>query len=324
MKPEYLIIAAVALDLLFGDPRWLPHPVRLIAAMAVFMEKLTRKLFRSEFLAGGVTAITVLSVTGGLTFLFIYAARLLHPVAGDVVTVLVLHTTFAARDLAGHSRMVQKALEGRNLVLARKKVAMIVGRDTENLNEADTARAAVETVAENTVDGVTAPLFFAVLFGPVGAMVYKAASTLDSTFGYKNEKYIRFGWCPAKFDDLLNYIPARLTAVCISVASLLTGMSPKNALRILFRDGRNHPSPNAGLCEAAMAGAINIQLGGLNCYFGKPSEKPLLGEPGSTISPGHIKQANTLMFATYFVCLLLFMGIRLVVLNLFARYGYGY
>jgi adenosylcobinamide-phosphate synthase len=324
MRLEYLIMAAVSLDLLFGDPRWLPHPVRFIAMMAVFLEKVTLKLFRSEYFAGGVTTIIALSVTGGVTSLFIYGARMLHPVAGHVASALVLYTTFAAKDLAGHSKAVQKALDDQNLDLARKKVAMIVGRDTETLNETDTARAVVETVAENTVDGLTAPLFFAVLFGPVGAMVYKAANTLDSTFGYKNEKYIRFGWCPAKFDDLVNYVPARLTAVSIAIAAIITGMNAKNALRILIRDGGKHPSPNAGLCEAAMAGALNIQLGGMNYYFGKPSEKPLLGEPGSTISPIHIKQANTLMFVTYFICLMFFIGIRIAVINLIAGYMYGY
>lgn len=316
MSLEYLIIAAVALDLLLGDPRRLPHPVRLMAAMAVFMENQTRKRFRSEFIAGGVVTMTVLSITGGVTYFFIYCAGLLHPFAGDVVTVLLIYTTLAAKDLSVHSKAVQKALEDRNLMLARKKVAMIVGRDTETLDAADTARATVETVAENTVDGVTAPLFFAILFGPVGAMVYKAANTLDSTFGYKNEKYIRFGWCAAKFDDLVNYVPARLTAFSIALASLCTGMDSKGTLTILSRDGRKHPSPNAGLCEAAMAGAMNIQLGGASYYFGKPCEKPLIGDPGATISPGHIKQATTLMFATYFVCLISFVGIRQLVFNL--------
>lgn len=318
MKPEYLVITAVALDLLLGDPRWLPHPVRFIAAMAVFMEKITRKLLRSDYIAGGVVAITVLLVTGGVTFFLIYGAGLLHPLAGDVAAVLLMYTTFAAKDLSVHSRAVQKALEGRNLVLAREKVAMIVGRDTEALDATDTARATVETVAENTVDGVTAPLFFALLFGPVGAMVYKAANTLDSTFGYKNETYIRFGWCSAKFDDLVNYIPARLTAYSMALASLLTGRNARNTLSILSRDGRKHPSPNSGLCEAAMAGAMNIQLGGMSFYFGKPCEKPLLGDPGETISSAHIRQANTLMFATYFVCLIVFVGIRRLVLTLLA------
>lgn len=316
MRPEYLVIAAVALDLLLGDPRRLPHPVRLMAALAVFMEKHTRKRFRSEYIAGGIVTITVLSVTGGMTFFIVYSAGRLHPFAYDVVAVLLIYTTLAAKDLSVHSKAVQKALEDQNLALARKKVAMIVGRDTEALDIADTARATVETVAENTVDGVTAPLFYAMLFGPVGAMVYKAANTLDSTFGYKNEKYIRFGWCAAKFDDLVNYVPARLTAFGIALASLFTGMDAKSAMGILFRDGRKHPSPNAGLCEAAMAGAMNIQLGGTSCYFGKPSEKPLIGDPGEKISPAHIKQANILMYATYFVCLILFVGIRQLVFNL--------
>ncbi len=315
MKPEYLVLFAVALDLLLGDPRWLPHPVRLMAAMAVFVEKIARKLIRPEFMAGGAVAMIVLSVTGGVTIFFIYGARSLHPVAGDAAAVLVMYTTFAAKDLLIHSRAVQTALEDRDLVLARKKVAMVVGRDTVGLDDKDTTRATVETIAENTVDGVTAPLFYAILFGPVGAMLYKAVNTLDSMFGYKNEKYIRFGWCSAKLDDLVNYIPARMTAYSIPVASMFTGLNPRNSLHILSRDGRKHPSPNAGLCEAAMAGAMNIQLGGLNYYSGTPSEKPLLGDPDTATSSVHIKRANTLMFATYAVCLVLFLGIQWVVIN---------
>lgn len=313
MIPVYLVFFAVALDLLLGDPRCLPHPVRLIAAMAVFLEKLARKRFRSEFMAGGAVVAVVLLITGGATFFFIYGARLLHPVAGDVAAVLTMYTTFAAKDLFLHSRAVQTALDDRNLVLARKKVSMVVGRDTENLDEKEITRATVETVAENTVDGVTAPLLFAIFLGPVGAMVYKAVNTLDSMFGYKNEKYIRFGRCSAKLDDILNFIPARLTAYCIAVASNFTGMSPGNSLRILLRDGRKHPSPNAGLCEAAMAGAMNIQLGGLSYYSGKPSKKPLLGDSGTMISSMHVQQANTLMFATYATCLIIFISIRWLV-----------
>jgi len=288
-----------------------------MATMAVFLEKIARKPIRSEFIAGGAVMTVVLLITGGVTFFFIYGARLLHPVAGDVAAVLVMYMTFAAKDLFLHSRAVQTALNDQDLVLAKKKVAMVVGRDTENLDEKEITRATVETIAENTVDGVTAPLLFAIFLGPVGAMLYKAVNTLDSMFGYKNEKYIHFGWCSAKLDDILNFIPARLTAYSIAVASLFTGMKAGNTLNILFRDGRKHPSPNAGLCEAAMAGAMNIQLGGLNYYSGKPSEKPLLGDPGEAISPVQIKQANTLMFATYAVCLVLFVGIRWVILNLF-------
>ncbi len=180
------------------------------------------------------------------------------------------------------------------------RVAAIVGRDTQQLDEAGVVRAAVESVAESTVDGVTAPLFFAAIAGPVGAMVYRAVNTLDSMFGHQDDRYRRFGWAAARIDDLANYLPARLTAplICLAAALWISSRSGRAALRILARDGRKHASPNSGLAEAAMAGALGVQLGGVNYYDGEPLEKPTIGDAVVPLSPRHIRVANALMFLT--------------------------
>lgn len=323
MRLEYLTLAAVGLDLIAGDPRWLPHPVRGIGALAALVEKAARKIIRSEFIAGLAAVPLVLIPAGAVAFGIIAVARILHPAAGDVAAIMILYTTLAARDLTAHSGAVYKALKAGDLKLGREKVAMMVGRDTENLDEAEVSRAAIESVAENTVDGVTAPMFYALLAGPVGAIVYKAINTLDSTFGYKNERYMRFGRASAKLDDVANYIPARLTALLLPAAAALTGLNAKNAIIMIFRDGKKHPSPNSGLCEAGTAGALGIRLGGLNYYFGEASEKPALGDAGSAISAEHIRLANRLMYATYFLCLAAFIGLRVAIEKLITGGLYG-
>ena len=196
------------------------------------------------------------------------------------MSIVVIYTTIAARDLARHSMAVFRPLAAGDLVEARRRVAAIVGRDTERLDEAGVVRAAVESVAESTVDGVTAPLFFAVVAGPVGAMVYRAVNTLDSMFGHQDERYRQFGWAAARIDDLANYLPARLTAPLVCLAALCCLRLRPAAARCesLLRDGRKHASPNAGLAEAAMAGALGVQLGGVNYYDGQPLEKPTIGD----------------------------------------------
>ncbi|HAS81165.1 MAG TPA: cobalamin biosynthesis protein CobD, partial [Verrucomicrobia bacterium] len=213
----------------------------------------------------------------------------------------------AARDLARQSMAVWRALSKSAIIQARRCASRIVGRDTEALDEAGLVRAAVECVAESTVDGVTAPLFFALLGGPVGAIMYRAINTLDSTFGYKSERYLYFGWASARLDDLANWLPARLTAPLLVVAAALTGHSPRRTWRILRRDGRKHESPNAGLAEAAMAGALGIALGGIKCYGGEALQTPVLGDAIYPARAAHIPSANILMLLT----LALFTGIGL-------------
>ena len=212
MRLEYQIVIALLLDLAFGDPRWFPHPVRLIGRLITALEGPARRAIPDARVAGTVTALTVILVTALATAVLIGIAGQIHPLLGDAAGILVLYTTLAARDLARHSLAVYRALEKFDLGEARRLVSWMVGRDTERLTETEVVRAAVESVAENTVDGIIAPLFFAALFGPVGAMAYKAVNTLDSMIGYKNESYIDFGRTAARIDDAANYIPARLVS----------------------------------------------------------------------------------------------------------------
>jgi adenosylcobinamide-phosphate synthase len=298
MRLEYQILLAFALDLAVGDPHWLPHPVRGIALLARALERFTRRLFRTERFAGIVTALVVYSACGFAAFGLLRLAGWFHPLAADIVSILLIYTTIAARDLAGHSLAVLRPLAHGDLPAARQKVAMIVGRDTDSLDEPGVVRAAIESVAESTVDGVTAPLLFAIVAGPVGAVIYRAINTLDSLFGYTDERYLKFGWASARIDDLANWVPARLTAPLIALAAGLLAMRPLTALRILARDGRKHASPNSGLPEAAMAGAMGVQVGGRNFYAGQPLDKPTIGDPLTVLAARHIRQANALMFVT--------------------------
>lgn len=296
MNIEYQVLIAVALDLALGDPRWMPHPVKIMGRLAITLEPVARRTFRSTRSAGIFAALTVIAFSGFAAWALVTLAGLLHPWAAAAVSIFLIYTSLAARDLARHSGAVFQALEGRDLELAKKRVSWIVGRDTQNMNEEDVVRAAVESVAENTSDGVIAPLFYAFLFGPVGAIVYKAINTLDSTFGYKNEKYIDFGRFSAKVDDLANWAPARITALLIAAAAFLTGLRPRQAILITRRDGRLHASPNSGLSEAAMAGALGIQLGGPVWRKGKLDPMPFMGDPVNPMDKAHIPRANGLMF----------------------------
>jgi adenosylcobinamide-phosphate synthase len=237
---------------------------------------------------------------------------LLHPLAGDIVAILLLYTCLATRSLHDHALAVYRPLTAGDLVEARQRVSWLVGRDTAELDEGEVTRAAVESVAENTVDGCTAPLLFACLAGPLGALAYKAISTLDSTFGYKNERYLQFGWASARLDDLANLLPARLTALLVAPAALLLRLNPGNAWRIFWRDRHNHPSPNGGQIEAAVAGALGVRLGGVNSYFGQPSTRPFMGDPLQPLQSRHILQAIRLMWLVYGMTAVLGLVIRLL------------
>jgi len=315
MRLEYQILVAFALDLLLGDPRWLPHPVKLIGRFAAALETPLRRHIPNPRIAGIAVVAIVLAVTGLIAFALVLCAAALHPVAGDVVSILLLYTAFAARDLAQHAHVVYRALKSNDLPEARRRVSMMVGRDTARLDEREVVRATVESVAESLVDGVAAPLFFAAFGGPVGAMLYKAVNTLDSTFGYKNERHIKFGWASARLDDLANYLPARLTAPLVALAAALLGHNPLRSLRIWLRDGHKHASPNAGLAEAAVAGALGVQLGGLNYYGGEPSEHPRMGDAVRPLECCDIRRANALMLTTATLALLAFDGTRAAVIE---------
>ena len=304
MKPEYQLLAAFGLDLLFGDPRRLPHPVKLMGRFSLALEAPLRRLISNTSAAGITAAALVVGSAGLITWAAIRGAAMVHPIAEDVVSILLLYTTFAARDLLRHSQRVYRSFRDGDLPGARRAVSMLVGRDTDKLDEHGVSRAAVESVAENLVDGVTAPIFFAVLGGPIAAMMYKAASTLDSTFGYKTDRYMLFGWASARLDDIANYLPSRITIPFIALAATISGFRPLGALRICLRDGHKHPSPNSGLSEAAIAGALGVQLGGLNYYDGEPEEGALLGDPVHPLNGKSILSANILAFITAVLFLL--------------------
>ncbi len=310
MMPEHQLAAAFALDLLLGDPRWFPHPVKLIASLAIWLERGARSCFKNERVGGAVTALMVILTTGAFALLLVVGAGAVSDVAAEVVSVVIIYFSLALRDLLKHSREVLRALEAGDLPRARSRVAMIVGRDTKSLNEAEITRAVVESVAENLTDGVIAPLLYAAICGPVGAIMYKAINTLDSMFGYKNERYIKFGWASARIDDVANYIPARVAGVSVILASLFLGLRPLNSIRVFFRDGQNHPSPNSGLTEAAVAGALGVRLGGLSHYDGEPSEKPTIGEPLEPLNQQHIKRVNVLVFSAALIVVTLVFWLR--------------
>lgn len=299
------IIIATLLDQLWGDPRWLPHPVCFIGSMASALEKFFRKTALPLRLAGLITLLIMLIITTSVALLLIYAAGRIHAGLATAVSIYILYTTIAARGLCQHSKAVFVALDAGNLPEARHRVGMIVGRETDQLSEEEVARAAVESVAESLVDGICAPLFYAFLGGAGAAMCYKAINTADSMFGYKNDRYREFGWASARLDDLANFIPARLTALLIPLAAFLLRLDAKSSWRILLRDRKNHASPNAGHSEAAVAGALGIQLGGSNVYFGKVMTKPTIGEAKSIIKANHILLANRLTLVTMVLLLTL-------------------
>ena len=323
---ELQISFAVALDFLFGDPRWLPHPVRIIGFFCSNSEKIFRKLIASEAIAGMLSFVTVLFCTIGGTALIIASINFYSPLLAQVAAVFLLYTSIAARDLVVHSRLVFSALQNtEHLDDARKAVAQIVGRDTAELDRKGIIRACIETVAENMVDGVTAPLFyaffsslFAILTGidplflaVTGAMGYKAVNTMDSMFGYKNERYLHFGRVAAKFDDLVNLLPARISGLLIVPAAFVLGLNWQNALIIFKRDRLAHASPNAAHPEAAFAGALDVKLGGVSVYFGKELEKPSIGDNNRPVVDLDILLANRLMLLGSLFFLLFLLAGRL-------------
>lgn len=279
-----IVLAAVALDLVLGDPRALPHPVTAIGRLISFLDSPLRRLVKNARLAG----VTLLLVTVGVTYacaaLLLKGAYAVAPEAGFLLGLYLAWVSLAARSLQVESGKVAKALQRRDLPGARLALSYIVGRETELLDEPEIIRGAVETVAENTGDGVIAPLFFLMLGGPPLAIAYKAVNTLDSMVGYKNERYLHFGWASARFDDLANYLPARLTGLLMVLAAPICALSGRGAWRIMRRDCRNHASPNSGFPEAAAAGALGVRLGGVNRYFGKVMEKPTIGDPSVPLS----------------------------------------
>lgn len=303
-------ITGFLLDFIFGDPVWLYHPVRVIGNFISFGEKTLRKIFRKttggELAAGAVLWF----LTAGLSFLIPFAvlagAQMLHPVLRFLIESFWCYQILAARCLVNESGKVYDRLKENDLPGARKAVSMIVGRDTENLTVEGVTKAAVETVAENTSDGVTAPLLFLILGGAPLGFLYKAVNTMDSMLGYKNEKYLYFGRFPARMDDVFNYIPSRITALFMIAAAFLTGMDGKNAWKIYLRDRRKHASPNAAQTEAVCAGALRVRLAGDAVYFGRLYKKEYLGDSLRPIEAEDIRRAGKLMYVTAVLMLIIF------------------
>ena len=300
------LLLGFCIDLLLGDPRWLYHPVQAIGALISHLEPPLRRAFpRRLRLAGAVLVIAVVAITGIVTGGLLFLLHRLHPVAGFVGETIVCWLILATKSLRTESMKVVKALENGTLDDGRKAVSMIVGRDTEHLSEEEVLKAAVETVAENASDGILAPLLFAAVLGPVGGMCYKAVNTMDSMVGYKNDRYLDFGRAAAKVDDVLNFLPARISGFLMCLAAYL-GFDGKNAFRIFFRDRKNHASPNSAHTEAACAGALGLQLGGTHDYFGKPVVKPTIGDDLRPVRRGDVAAANRLALLTAILALLLF------------------
>ena len=302
-----IIIAGFFMDQLLGDPEFLYHPVRLIGKLIQFLERLIRPAVgtseRGLIAGGALLAVLVCLCTGGAAWTLLFLARRLSPVCFYIVSVFTSYQLLAVKSLRTESMNVYRELKKGDLTGARKAVSRIVGRDTERLDMEGVTKAAVETVAENTSDGVIAPFFYLAIGGPVLGWVYKAVNTMDSMIAYKNDRYLYFGRAAAKLDDIMNFIPARLSAVFMIAAAFLFGMDGKQAGRIFLRDRFNHASPNSAQTESVCAGALGVQLAGDAWYFGKCYEKKTIGDRNRAVEPEDIRRANRLLYGTAYLML---------------------
>jgi adenosylcobinamide-phosphate synthase len=292
----WLVLGAFGLDLLLGDPRGWPHPVVWVGRLIQRLEELWTAWLGRSRLAGVLLTLSTLLVTGGAAWGLLALAGFLHPWLQAAAALWLAWTCLALRSLHAESLEVVRQLEAGDLEAARRALSLIVGRDTAGLDEAGILRAAIETVAENTSDAVVAPLFYLCLGGPVLGILFKAASTLDSMVGYDNERYRAVGWASARLDDLLNLVPARLTGLLMVLAAFPLRLNAGGALMVMRRDGRKPKSPNAGIPEAAVAGALAIRLGGPAVYFGTRVEKPTLGDDHRPVTPATYRGAVRLMY----------------------------
>lgn len=296
---------AFILDFILGDPDFAFHPIRLIGRLISALEKLLRRVFpkskNGEVIAGAVMAVLVMVISGAVTAAALFALYKLNLIAGIIGEAIICYFMLAAKSLKQSSMNVYDALLSGDLGKSRQAVSMIVGRDTENLSEEGIIKAAVETVAENTSDGVIAPLFYMLIFGAIGGVVYKSINTMDSMVGYKNDKYINFGKFTARLDDIANFIPSRLSAAVMILSAAVIKMDFKNAVKIYRRDRKKHASPNSAQTEAVCAGALDIELAGDAYYFGELHEKPHIGDDLRDIEADDIRRANALMYTTAFL-----------------------
>lgn len=307
------------LDLLLGDPAWMPHPVVGMGRCISLLEPRLRSLFpkspRGERAAGAFLAMLLPLGTLALSLGLLFLCRRIHPALAFALETVWCWQALAVRGLAAESENVRRCLTGSTLEEARRAVSRIVGRDTGALTPQGVTKAAVETVAENFADGVAAPMFYMLLGGAPLALGCKAVNTMDSMVGYKNERYLHFGRAAARLDDAVNYLPARLAALLLILAAGLTGESLTGAWRIWRRDRRCHASPNSAQTEAAMAGALGVQLAGPASYFGVVHQKPTIGDALREVEPGDIRRANRMLYAASVLCLALLCALRILIIK---------
>ena len=308
----YALPAAFLLDLVLGDPESLPHPIRWMGKSITFMEPIFRKLPTGPAISGAFLSISLIATTWALTSLVIQASELIHPLAGDALEILIIYYAVSARSLEDSALQVHRSLQQGRLQEAKARVAMIVGRDVADLKEDGIARATVETVGENLVDGVVSPLFYAAIGGAPLAMAYKMVNTLDSMIGYKNDTYRHFGKIAARIDDVANFIPARLVVAVIAIAALILIRRGRHTWETAMAEGANHSSPNAGYPEAAFAGALSVQLGGPGYYEGHLVKKPYIGLRFGQTKPIHIKRACDLMMLSALIWLGILCAIMII------------
>ena len=303
---------AFLLDIMIGDPRWFPHPVRMIGVCIEYCEKVLRRLIPSEQVGGIFLTFIIVIGTYLVTYQLLVFFYEIRWSLGILVSIIIIFFSLSTRDLLRETGNVLKALKSGNLKTARKNLSRIVGRDTQNLSEEQIATGCIETSAENIVDGIIAPLFYAFIGGPALAMAYKSINTLDSMVGYKNDRYIDFGRASAKLDDVANYIPARIAAVVLPIASYLCGANYSNSVKILKRDGRKHPSPNSGIPEAAIAGALGIRLGGPSVYNDVRSDKPFIGDPQRNVSFHDISSTSKIVVVSAIISVVIGISVLLI------------
>lgn len=310
------VLLGYVLDLAIGDPSMLPHPVVIIGNWIARLEKLFRKRVFSPIglrIAGMAVAILITAGSYIVASLILIAALKVSFFIYMLIAAWLISTTIATRGLAGAAKEIKAILVSGNLGLARVKVSWIVGRDTSEMESGDVTRATVETVAENLVDAVVAPIFYAIIGGPALAMAYRAVNTLDSMLGYKNEKYIDFGWASARLDDIAGYLPARLAGIALLIAAWITNRNNRSALAAWRRDAKMHPSPNSGVPESVMAGALGIRLGGRNAYGGVISFRHYMGDSCEALRPDHIARAVEMLYAGSLISVMCCCVVRLLV-----------
>lgn len=317
--PQHLMALAIgfALDLVVGDPHWLPHPIRLIGRLISGLERILRRVFpatpKGERAAGVVLVVLVCTISTACAIALLVLCGMASPWLALAVESIMCYQMLATKALKDESMKVYDALAAGDLAAARSAVSMIVGRDVERLDAAGVTRAAVETVAENASDGVVAPLLFMAVGGAPLGVFYKAVNTMDSMVGYRNEKYRYFGTAAARFDDVLNFVPARLSGVLMVCAASIARLDAKGAWRIFLRDRRKHASPNSAHTEAACAGALDVALAGDAWYFGKLVEKPTIGDALRPVEAADIVRANRLLYATAALSLVLCLALGWVI-----------